>query len=185
MTTDFRALCKELTDELHGYASANPYHDSDELVARARAALAAEPEPPDTGEVPKLREAPAAWLYRGDPDFDGTTWLVNWRVTTDERVARFNALPDKPVPLFRHPVALAAAPVPPVEGEVAELVNHLLKVAAEDESDGCTYDSAFTRRAADLLERLASPACVVVKPSPELIEAFKAAGPRWGHAPNA
>ena len=45
MTSDFRALCKELTNELHGYASANPHHDSDELVARARAALAAEPEP--------------------------------------------------------------------------------------------------------------------------------------------
>ena len=39
MTTDFRALCKELTNELHGYASANPHHDSDELVARARAVL--------------------------------------------------------------------------------------------------------------------------------------------------
>ena len=51
--------------------------------------------------------------------------------------------------------ALAASPVPPADGEVAELVSHLLKVAAEDESDGCTYDSAFTRRAADLLERLA------------------------------
>jgi hypothetical protein len=44
MTTDFRALCAELADELHGYASANPHHDSDDLVARARAALA-EPVP--------------------------------------------------------------------------------------------------------------------------------------------
>jgi hypothetical protein len=42
--TDYKALCKELTNELHGYASANPYHDSDELVARARLALAAEAE---------------------------------------------------------------------------------------------------------------------------------------------
>ena len=56
-----------------------------------------------------------------------------------------------------HPLrpAALAAPEPPADGEVAELVNHLLKVAAEDESDGCTYDSAFTRRAAELLERLA------------------------------
>lgn len=40
MITDYRALCAELADELSGYASANPYHDSDALVARARAALA-------------------------------------------------------------------------------------------------------------------------------------------------
>lgn len=53
MSSNFRALCAELTDELHGYASANPHHDSDELVARARAALA-EPEPPADGEVAEL-----------------------------------------------------------------------------------------------------------------------------------
>ena len=40
MTTDYRAMCAELVNELHGYASANPHHDSDELVARARALLA-------------------------------------------------------------------------------------------------------------------------------------------------
>ena len=57
--------------------------------------------------------------------------------------------------LDRARAALATDPEPPDTGEVAELVNHLLKVAAEDESDGCTYDSAFTRRAAELLERLA------------------------------
>jgi hypothetical protein len=57
MTIDFRALCAELTDELHGYASANPYHDSDELVARARAALA-KPEQvgPSDDELLKLTE---------------------------------------------------------------------------------------------------------------------------------
>ena len=58
--------------------------------------------------------------------------------------------------------AALAEPEPPDAGEVAELVNHLLKVAAEDESDGCTYDSAFTRRAAELLERLAP------QPEPEV-----------------
>jgi DNA-directed RNA polymerase subunit K/omega len=64
MTTDFRALCAELTNELHGYASANPHHDSDELVARARAALA-KPVPPDDGEVAELvaliREVALVW----------------------------------------------------------------------------------------------------------------------------
>jgi hypothetical protein len=54
--TDFRALCAELADELHGYASANPHHDSDDLVARARAALAAEPEGPSDDELLKLTE---------------------------------------------------------------------------------------------------------------------------------
>jgi hypothetical protein len=56
MTPDFRALCAELADELHGYASANPHHDSDDLVARARAALAAEPEGPSDDELLKLTE---------------------------------------------------------------------------------------------------------------------------------
>lgn len=55
--TDYKALCAELTDELQGYASANPYHDSDELVDRARAALA-EPEPPADGEVAEV----VGWL---------------------------------------------------------------------------------------------------------------------------
>ena len=122
MTTDFRALCKELTNELHGYASANPYHDSDELVARARAALA---KP----------------------------------VSLEDRIAAADAAIEASMERIRAIAAPAraalAAPEPPADGEVAELVNHLLKVAAEDESDGCTYDSAFTRRAAELLERLA------------------------------
>jgi hypothetical protein len=49
--TDFRALCEELTNELHGYASANPHHDSDELVTRARAALAEQPVGPTDEEL--------------------------------------------------------------------------------------------------------------------------------------
>lgn len=40
--TDFRALCVELVNELHGYKVAHPNHDTD-LIDRARAALA-EPE---------------------------------------------------------------------------------------------------------------------------------------------
>jgi hypothetical protein len=41
--TDFRALCAELADELHGYKVANPTHCR-ALLDRARAALA-QPEP--------------------------------------------------------------------------------------------------------------------------------------------
>ena len=65
MTTDIRALCKELTNELHGYASANPHHDSDELVIRARATLASEPEPPADGEVEAVLEAAPAEPFSG------------------------------------------------------------------------------------------------------------------------
>lgn len=98
MTTDFRALCKELADELHGYASANPHHDSDELVARARAALAAEPVPPDAGEVAEL----VAWLRHragipATPDFPEVSANLTRSAELLER--------------------LAPQPVPPVEGE--------------------------------------------------------------------
>ena len=72
--------------------------------------------------------------------------------------------------------ALAAEPEPPADGEVAELVAWLwsmYELAGECNPDEqCRY-----ARAADLLEHLAEPACVVLRPSPELIEAFKAAGP--------
>lgn len=49
---NWRALCEELVNELHGYASANPHHDSDVLVARTRAALAKPVAPlPDREDV--------------------------------------------------------------------------------------------------------------------------------------
>ena len=88
-------------------------------IAAARAALAAEP----VGEG----EGPAAWLYKGDPDFDGTTWRDNWRVTTDEQVARFKADPGCPVPLFRR----SAAPPAPEVGEVGELAARHRRRAGE------------------------------------------------------
>lgn len=102
----------------------------------------------------------------------------------EDEAANWNLDPaDHPL-VDRARAALAAEPVPPGDGEVAELVAWLWsmhELAGEHNAEEqCRYE-----RAADLLERLASPACVVVKPSPELIEAFKAAGPRWGHAPNA
>ena len=76
-------------------------------LAGLRAVLArwAHPAAPP---APEVGEAPAAWLYLGEPDFDGTTWRENWRVTTDEQVARFKAQPGCPVPLFRHPATPAA-----------------------------------------------------------------------------
>jgi hypothetical protein len=53
MTTDFRALCAELADELDaetGYTKNNGERITHETVARARAALA-EPEPPTDDEL--------------------------------------------------------------------------------------------------------------------------------------
>ena len=63
MTTDFRALCAELVDELNYHADE---HSVDELISRARAALATPPpEPPVDGEVAELaaliRQCALAW----------------------------------------------------------------------------------------------------------------------------
>jgi hypothetical protein len=54
MTTDYRALCSQLADELHKHTSLYDGHES-ELVARARAALAQlEPEGPTDAELHQL-----------------------------------------------------------------------------------------------------------------------------------
>ena len=64
-------------------------------------------------------------------------------------------------------------PAPAPAGEVAELVEwlrdhaYVLNPSAERKA----------RRICDLLERLASPACLVLDPSPEVLAALKAAGP--------
>ena len=51
---DYRSLCVELTDKLHEYATANPVHDTDQLVARARAALATPEQGAPSDELAKL-----------------------------------------------------------------------------------------------------------------------------------
>jgi hypothetical protein len=58
---------------------------------------------------------------------------------------------------------------------VEELLRELHDAAFD--LDGSDPVKAMITRAADLLERLASPDCLVLKPSPELIEAFKDALP--------
>lgn len=59
MTTDYRALCSQLADELHKHTSLYDGHES-ELVARARAALAQpEPEGPTDEEINDLYWATA------------------------------------------------------------------------------------------------------------------------------
>ena len=54
MTTDYRALCAELLAAADEYAGMNPYMRLDNAMKAARAALAAEPVPPDAGEVAEL-----------------------------------------------------------------------------------------------------------------------------------
>ena len=62
--------------------------------------------------------------------------------------------------------------------EVGELVARL-----RESADCCEISSWMKRdykalaRAADLLERLVSPACLVINPSPEALASLKAAGP--------
>jgi hypothetical protein len=68
-----------------------------------------------------------------------------------------------------------AAPAP--AGEVAELVAALLQVSDGASARGDEGTSWITARAADLLKRLASPACLVLDSNPETIAALKAAGP--------
>jgi hypothetical protein len=86
----------------------SPGSSAHDLLQRAAAMLvnyglpAHSPTPP----APEVGEAPAAWLYKGDSDFDGTTWRENWDVTTDEQLARFKASPGCPVPLFRSAATL-------------------------------------------------------------------------------
>ena len=52
-TPDFRALCAELLAGVDEYVGMNPYMRLDNAMKAARAALAAEPEPPDAGEAPQ------------------------------------------------------------------------------------------------------------------------------------
>ena len=67
-------------------------HDSQpstlDLIDEARAYLD-QPEP----------EGPTAWMYLGEPDFDGRDWHDHWEVTLDEKLARYQSDNNDPVPL--------------------------------------------------------------------------------------
>ena len=68
------------------------------LIAKAEAFLA-QPEP----------EGPTAWMYLGEPDYDGRDWHDHWEVTLDEKLARYVSGNKDPVPLWRTP-AINPAP---------------------------------------------------------------------------
>ena len=68
-------------------------------------------------------------------------------------------------------------PAPAPAGEVAELVAWSREGGEDAAANGWDHQAQQFARVADLLERLASPACLVLDPSPETIAALKAAGP--------
>jgi hypothetical protein len=170
MTADFRALCEELLDALNGWHSAvfetevswvRP--DETYLIDRARAALA-EPQPPDDGEVAN------PWK-RAVID----ALVCNWQLKKEHEsdpVKALNDLISWEVELARDPL-INPSPQPPANGEVGELVGWLLCISKHFRHDGLGDEADRTHRAADLLERLVSPACLVLKPSPELIKTFQ------------
>ncbi len=180
MTTDFRALCARMADELDHYRQLlmDDRRETHALATEARAAIAADrarrgrptPQPPITPEIvlAQREEILAAFIAKHgfDPDSaiqieqrqeDGTT---TWRI---ERT-----------------------PQTPEDGEVTELVETLKGIAywRRHGKPGNLAPTPFDirqadrlDRAAELLERFASPACLAVNPSPEAVAALKAAGP--------
>ena len=161
--TDWKALCEELLG-LWDAQPLPPYKSSwASVIARTRAAIAADrarwghhPAPPAAGEVAEL--------------------VSSLHHTSD--ALRSYALHGAADACTRAADLLEQCyPAPPAAGEVAELVKCLRIRAASLSEVGASLsqqgDAIYFTRAADLLERLASPACVVLKPSPELIEAFK------------
>jgi len=104
--TDFRALCQELASLIQTYPPTDTAYWAGRksgILQRARAAL----------DEPEEEVAPVAWLYDGDPWFDGNTWAKEWAVTTDKRLAQFKAEPSEPIPLYRYGrPAPAPKPIP-------------------------------------------------------------------------
>ena len=151
MSIDWRALAAELAAELE---RCRPLAEVPDCLARARAALAAKPvgegvtlqlpeQAPDEHPPSNLDRREVAAWYHGH----GCGWQAARAV-----LARYTR-----------------QPAPPAAGELGELAVFLRGCADDHYGQGRRQFA----RAAELLERLASPACVVVKPSPELIEAFK------------
>lgn len=120
---DWRGLCEELVRELHGYASANPHHDSDALVARARAALA-QPEP----EVVGPTNAEAEQLH------DNLRTPIYDRLSADTPEFFVGYEPVRPGDFARAVLARWGHPAPaPAAGEVAEGVTDEAAVEAAAE----------------------------------------------------
>jgi hypothetical protein len=139
MSTDFRALCAELLDEL----VFRPVLLDRDLIDRARAALA---EPAD---------APAAVAERPSDKELLEVWCQPW--DTSEA---WGALKFARAVLARW----GQPPASPAEGEVAEMVAWLKENAEYSDYQADPEDAVMFRRAAELLERHAAP---VPLPAPQ------------------
>lgn len=174
--SDFRALCQELVDELHAYKVANQQHD-DALLARARAALAA---PAPVVVAPSDEEIMGLMPSQMHEDLAAAARALAEQAGRRSRRAKGMMR----IILNRHAVDLARAvlarfggttpaPVPvPCDEERAELAAWLrLKgqgawpcpdgFSAAAQAEEYEFMSRLTR-AADLLERGATPAPVPV-----------------------
>jgi hypothetical protein len=162
--TGFRALCDErdaapvnpevtqLCCALRDW-SVDLLMDQRERVADLLESLV-QPEPPTDKEVAALKndaecaeaehcdllarpepQGPMAWMYRGEPYFDGERWRENWKVTLDEKVARFNSGNKEPVPLWGRP-AIEPVPQGPTDEELIEPVRWILDDNVYDNHTG-------------------------------------------------
>jgi hypothetical protein len=48
----------------------------------------------------QTQNEPVAWMYEGEPDFDGKKWNTSYEVTTDFKLATYMASPKEPIPLY-------------------------------------------------------------------------------------
>ena len=151
MNTDFRALCAELTEQLHQYAEVFPEHNMDALVKHARAALAEEPAAPEGRytRLPSDEELRDLWSWAAGQDQG--SWPTQQHCFARAVLARWGT----------------PAPTPPADGEVAELVDEARYLVRElrDQADdlspslelfGLIHQAAVSlTRAAELLQRQA------------------------------
>jgi hypothetical protein len=114
--SDYRALCAELVESLEnarriiqGADGTLHINTAEFVLRRARAALA-QPEP----------VAPTAWMYQGEPDFDGEHWRENWKTTLDEKLAHYMSGKKEPIPLWCRPTP-QPQPVAPTNEELDDL----------------------------------------------------------------
>ena len=177
MTDTFRAVFKEMVhwidDETH------TSRGQDSLVIRARALLA-QPEPEGLTDEELDRSERRCWKRGSSIEIEpeGIREVWDRDETFDHRAyARAVIAADR---------ACRPTPQPPADGEVGELVETLKGIAywRRHGTIGGLPPAPFDIRQADrldraaaLLKRFASPACLVINPSPEALASLKAAGP--------
>jgi hypothetical protein len=130
-TPDFRALCKELVDELQGYKVAHPMHCR-ALLNRARAELATPPGPPKNcwlDDEPYLLPSPCVF---DDPSevISDCTYAKTVKCKTDCKYYRAATPPPEPPTdeeLRKLWLDLYATNDGPTSGEVATIARAVLE----------------------------------------------------------